>query len=76
MPGKPRGEAPLKGAQRQARYRLKKALEAQQQQKLGADALSFVLGLAEPETYSMTWESKRTLRDLVTRARLEAAHSD
>lgn len=71
MPGKPRGERALTGAQRMERYRLRKAEQAAQQQSLGAEAVAFLMQLPDAETYSMTWDSKKWLREFRTRARFQ-----
>jgi hypothetical protein len=72
MPGKPRGARALSDAQRAARYRLRKAEQATQQQSLGAEAIAFLMQLPDAETYSMTWDSKKWLREFKARVRAQA----
>lgn len=71
MPRKPAGERALTGAEREAKRRQR----IRQDRALADEALAFLLALPEPETYSMTWENKRQLKDLQVRARIKRAES-
>lgn len=71
MPGKPRGDRALTGAEREARRRLR----IKRDRALADEALAFLLTIEDEDTRSMRWEHKKRLRDLQARGRGAIAHA-